>query len=243
LNYQAVDQATLAGSRTIETSSSPGSHPPKPQLTLRVGIIGPALDAAPLSDECRGAVRAQFDAVFAAVDDALADINAKEPCYAEGAHKVRLVCGLVEEADGLAIKARRAGWEVDAILPFPVASCRKHIGELGLDHPAKIIKRFETAREHATTLIALPEDRPIIHDKATPDSRAKHAERLREKAYVRSREFLLGQVDIIVAVWDAEDGGGAGERRASCPSSDQSQDPGGVDLDRRGFRAGLPPDH
>lgn len=176
-------------------------------MTLRVGIIGPALDAAPLSDECRAAVRAQFDVVFAAVDEALAEIKTNEPCYAEGAHKARLVCGLLEEVDGLAVEVLPPNWDFDAILPFPEANCRKYLGQLNLPHSPKIVRKFDAACKRATTLIALPETRQAIHNQIRSADRERLAERLREKAFIQSRTFLLGQIDVLIAVWDGLDDG------------------------------------
>src|SRR5258707_2615267 len=87
-----------------ETAASPPTpHPPKPRLTLRVGISGHRPKAEKFPQESFARVREQLGATFAAIDRALVALTTSNaPFYADVPHKVRLVSGLAQSADQMA---------------------------------------------------------------------------------------------------------------------------------------------
>lgn len=196
--------------------SPPTPHPPKPRLTLRVGISGhrPKPEKFPQSSFAR--VREQLGATFAAIDQALIALaTSNVPFYDPGPHKVRLVSGLAEGADQMAVDARPPGWDLDAILPFPLERYRQDFERSAMDPTVNVAASFETVLGKATTVVQLPEI--PVERRANPSEAA--AQEANEAAYAQLGVFLIRQIDVLVAVWDGygEDGpGGTGDviRRA-----------------------------
>src|SRR6267143_2134271 len=94
------------------------SHPPKPRLTLRVGITGHRPNK--LDDRAIQRIRQLLPEVFGWIDKAAADIlRDNAAVYAEAAPVIRLICGFAEGADQMAVAACPSGWRIEAILPFP----------------------------------------------------------------------------------------------------------------------------
>src|SRR5439155_12127039 len=93
-------------------------HPPKPRLTLRVGITGHRPNK--LDDQAVKRIGQLLPEVFGWIDKAAADILFDNAAvYAETAPVIRLICGFAEGADQMAVAARPGGWRIEAILPFP----------------------------------------------------------------------------------------------------------------------------
>jgi hypothetical protein len=188
-----------------------GNHPPHPVLTLRVGISGhrPKPDKMPV--EAFALVRGRLREVFTAMDDAL--IAAKrdnKAFYATDPHRVRVVSGLAEGADQFAVNERLPGWEVDAILPFPLESYLHDFEQSAIDKKTDVTGDFKTVLAQADTVVQLPEDSRIARGLVTPQSDEKRYWMLRNQGYANLGRFLLGQCDILVVVWDGlpEDGPG-----------------------------------
>ena len=198
----------------------PTRNAPKPRLTLRVGISGHRPKPEKFSQGSFARVREQLGATFAAIDQALVALGTSNASfYAAAPHKVRLVSGLAEGADQLAVDARPAGWDLDAILPFPIDIYRQDFQHSAIDPGVSVVDAFEAALGRATTVVQLPEDPQLARPSASPQQNAAEYQRLRDNAYARLGVFLLHQVDVLVAVWDGrgEDGpGGTGDviRRA-----------------------------
>ncbi len=104
------------------------AHPPRPRLVLRVGITGHRWDK--LDRAAKPLLLAQIAAVLREVQDLVARIgNDAESGYrspeagearAEPATmEIRLISALAEGADRLLVEAAPAGWQLQAILPFP----------------------------------------------------------------------------------------------------------------------------
>ena len=105
-------------------------HPPKPRLTLRVGITGHRPNK--LSGPAVARVRQQLPRVFAAIAKSADDIlAANAEFYAAQPPAMRLVSGFAEGADQMAVAACPAGWRIEAILPFPVEEYLKDFEHLG----------------------------------------------------------------------------------------------------------------
>src|SRR5215510_5513388 len=104
--------------RPMPRPASITAHPPKPRLTLRVGITGHRPNK--LNGSSADRVRRQLPEVFAAVERAAATIrHDSAPFYAQEPASIRLISGYAEGADQMAVAACPAAWAVEAILPFP----------------------------------------------------------------------------------------------------------------------------
>jgi hypothetical protein len=188
-------------------------------LTLRVGISGHRPKPGKLTPGAFPMLRRRLREVFDTVDAALvAAKRANAAFYADepGAppHRVRLVSGLAEGSDQLAIAARPSTWALDAILPFPLESYRRDFRASAVDRKTDVTADFEAALAQARTVVQLPEDPRVARGAVTPEIDSKLYWELRDEGYSRLGEFLLGQVDILVAVWDglpAEGPGGTAE--------------------------------
>ena len=98
-------------------------HPPKPRLTLRVGVTGHRPNKLPKADLPR--IERQLRDVCAAIETAVANAyDANKAVYAAapaGAkpYAVRLISGFAEGADQMATASCPPDWTVEAVLPFP----------------------------------------------------------------------------------------------------------------------------
>ena len=103
-------------------------HPPKPRLTLRVGITGHRPNKLPKADLPR--IERQLRDAFAAIEAAVAkaydankavyaSVPAADPPATTKPYRIRLISGFAEGADQIAVAACPADWIVEAILPFP----------------------------------------------------------------------------------------------------------------------------
>ncbi len=159
---------------------------PKP-IALNVGITGhraPVL-TAPLLETLEPLV----DEVFRQLREAVLKIQEAEDAYdsatpASQRHHTPLATG----ADQIAAKsARSSGYFVRALLPFEPDEYRKDFA------PGEELDEFERALEEADEIVALPGDRSDA-----------------EGAYVLVGELLIQEADILVAIWDGEEGHGPG---------------------------------
>src|SRR5712691_2304520 len=102
--------------RLMQNAAS--SHPPKPRLTLRVGVTGHRPNK--LFGAVVTRIRTQLPEVFAAIERAASTILANNaPLYAEEPAAFRLICGFAEGADQIAVATCPDSWRVEAVLPFP----------------------------------------------------------------------------------------------------------------------------
>src|SRR5262249_53500770 len=104
--------------RPMPPDPSASRHPPKPRLTLRVGITGHRpnkLYGAAVARTAR-----QLPAVFATIERTAARIlKDNESLYTQEPAAIRLISGFAEGADQMAVVACPPGWQIEAILPFP----------------------------------------------------------------------------------------------------------------------------
>jgi hypothetical protein len=170
------------------------NHPPKPRLTLRVGIAGHRPKPHRFPSAAVARVERQLREVFAAIDEALHAMHAEnQNIYAEKAPQVRLVSGMAEGADQLAVSARPEKWHVDAILPFPLANYMQDFQTSASGSRRDVRPEFQRALAQAQTVTELPEETGA-----------------REAAYARLGALLLRQIDLLIAVWDGGPAEGAG---------------------------------
>src|SRR5215468_7512621 len=104
--------------RPMPPDPSASRHPPKPRLTPRVGITGHRPNK--LHGAAAARIARQLPAVFATIERAAARIlKDSASLYTQEHAAVRLICGFAEGADQMAVAACPAGWQIEAILPFP----------------------------------------------------------------------------------------------------------------------------
>jgi hypothetical protein len=188
----------------------PDAHPPKPNLTLRVGITGHRPKPHEFPSSSFAFVERKLGKVFAFTDSTLAELkkensdSKKENSdYSEKPPKVRLVSGLAEGADQMAVAAKPANWDLDAILPFPREIYAADFKESAAGDKADVTSKFEEMFKGATTRVALPND-PRKPEETAADKTEDEYQRRRNAAYARLGEFLLRQIDVLVAVWDGK---------------------------------------
>ena len=159
---------------------------PRP-IKLNVGITGHRAGVlkAPLVRTLRPAVYA----VFGQLRDATLRLQETEAQFCSStAAQLNLHTALASGADQIAaICARSSGYFVRATLPFEAHEYRADFA-IGDE-----LDTFEQAVAAADEIVALPGDR------ADP-----------EGAYVRVGELLVREADVIIAIWDGEDGRGPG---------------------------------
>jgi hypothetical protein len=199
--------------RTAATIPPPelGPSPPRPALTLRVGIAGHRPKPGKLPESSFGFVQQRLREVFAAIDAALVEIaRGQSANYLDAPHRVRLVSALSEGADQLAVLARPSGWTVDAILPFPRESYLDDFRQSAAGDGRDVTAGFLACLAETTTVVELPEDALIRRKELSPATSPDEYQRRRNAGYVRLGGFLLRQVDLLVAVWDGLPEGGEG---------------------------------
>ena len=163
------------------------THPPRPRLTLNVGITGHR--AAILPPEIVNELVPTVDEVFRELAAAMGRVHAGEPAlFAPAQPKLRLHTPLASGADQLAARSARASaFEVRALLPFAPHDYR--------DDFAQGPERAEFEHElHAA-------DRVFF----LPGSRADEG-----RAYVLVGKAVVAAADILVAIWDGRPGNGPG---------------------------------
>lgn len=102
--------------------------------------------------------------------------------------RLRLHTPLATGADQIAaICARSSGYFVRALLPFEPTEYRKDFAD------GEELDGFEQALAAADEIVALPGDRSDL-----------------EGAYVLVGESLVGTADVVIAIWDGEEGRGPG---------------------------------
>jgi hypothetical protein len=166
-------------------------HPLKPRLTLRVGITGHRPNKLPKAELPR--IERQLREAFAAIETAVAKAyDANKAVYAGAAsadakpYRIRLISGFAEGADQMAVAACPADWTVEAILPFPKDEYLKDFEQSAIGDGRDVRGEFIASLARAAVVTELP----------TPQER--------NQGYVLCGNFLLRQIDVLIAVWDGE---------------------------------------
>jgi hypothetical protein len=169
-----------------EAVATPSAEAPRPVI-LNVGITGHR--AGVLTAPVVRTLRPIVYTVFRELQQAALRLQETEDrlCSATPA-RLLLNTALATGADQLAaICGRSSGYFVRAILPFEAREYRKDFAA------GDEIDGFEQALQAADEIVALPGDR------GDP-----------EAAYVLVGEALVENADILIAIWDGEEGRGAG---------------------------------
>ena len=156
-------------------------------IVLNVGITGHR--AHMLGDRGKGALKGVVDQVFRELRDATLKVQRKDASFSSATPaELRLHTGLASGADQIAARsARSSGYTVRALLPFSAEDYRQDF-EIGDE-----LDEFERALDAADEVVALPGDR------AAP-----------EDAYVLVGKTMIEAADVIVAIWDGQEGRGPG---------------------------------
>jgi len=166
-------------------------HPAKPRLTLRVGITGhrpnklPNADLPRIERQLREA-SAAIEAAVATAYDANKAVYSGEPGANAKPYRLRLISGFAEGADQMAVAACPADWTVEAILPFPKDEYLKDFEKSAVGDGRDVRDDFLSSLARASVVTELP----------TPPER--------NHGYVLCGNFLLRQIDVLIAVWDGE---------------------------------------
>lgn len=200
-------------------------HPPKPRLTLRVGVTGKRV--IPKSERER--ICKSLAGVFDALGHFLIDCHRKEAeFFSAEPPLLRIICGMAEGADQIAarIATKRYAKEKEeeqknirreietrlaAILPFARVEFEKDFrhdpalpnGPERTDAEAtEVVRQFEALlSDEAIESVLEINDEAILHA-ADPNDR--------DRGYESLRDVLLEHTDVLVAVSDDVDGGSGG---------------------------------
>jgi len=176
----------------MPSDSSLSQHPPKPRLTLRVGVTGhrPHKLAGALATR----IRTQLPEVFAAIEQAASTILANSASlYADEPAAFRLVSGFAEGADQIAVATCPAGWQIEAILPFPRDDYQRDFAASAAGDGRDVRDEFRQSLAKAAVVTELP----------APSGP-------RDQGYADAGGFMLRQIDILIAVWDGKPAKAAG---------------------------------
>jgi hypothetical protein len=170
-------------------------HPPKPRLTLRVGIVGHRPDKLGTDT---GRIEEQLKKVFDAITtSADAILTAGKDCYALEPPVIRLVSGFAEGADRMAVRLCPDGWQIEAILPFPKNTYVATFSGNGVAADAESSFAEILKKANVITELSHPLDRVDAH-RSHADQEARH----REQGYVDAGGYFLRQIDLLIAIWD-----------------------------------------
>lgn len=171
----------------VGTVPDAGDNPPKPKLTLNVGITGHRASILPPS--LLQALEPVVTELFVQLRDALHRVHAAEPAIFDATPPlVRLHTPLASGADQLAAtSARSAGYHVRALLPFDPEEYSNDFAE------GRELEEFRNQLRDADEFFALPGER-IDGD----------------SGYVMVGKAVVAASDILVAIWDGGEGKGPG---------------------------------
>ena len=167
--------------------ATPGLHPPKARLALRVGITGHRPNRLHQAQQAvlRGRVRDVLEGIRQMV---LAWQRANPSLFSKEPPPLRLVSSLAEGADRVAAEeALSAGWELQSPLPFPKEEYEKDFASSeSKDAFAELIRR-------ATAVMELDGSRD-----GEP------------AAYLAAGRMMLNHCNVLLAVWDGQQAHGEG---------------------------------
>src|SRR5262245_42716555 len=163
------------------------SHPPKPRLTLRVGITGHRPNKLTAAMTAR--VQKQLPEIFAAIARTAASMRAQSASiYADDPALFRMISGFAEGVDQIAVAASPAGWRIEAILPFPRWEYLKDFTTSAAGDGRDVRDEFLKSLARASVVTEI--------DDAPPWNR--------DQGYAKAGSFMLRQIDVLVAGWDGK---------------------------------------
>ncbi|MBG1233909.1 hypothetical protein [Aestuariivirga litoralis] len=171
-------------------SAATPAHMPLPRLAINIGISGHRPNK--LDKAGHNLVAQKFSDLAAMIDAEVRTITKGDEgrFYDGAAPLIRMVTGLAEGSDRLVLAHMPESWQFEAVLPLP------------REDYAKDFKG--AARTEFTALLK----------KAVSVTELSSGGRERNESYAAQGEFLIRQVDLLVAIWDgkqADGKGGTGE--------------------------------
>lgn len=162
-------------------------HPPRPTLTLNVGITGHRANILPAGAIAK--LSASLDMVFLRLREAVERLHTEEQVVFSGAApQLRLHTPLATGADQLAAEsAHRFDYQVRALLPFD---------------PSEYSRDFAEGKEHAQFAQHLGAADEVF---ALPGERGQE-----DHAYTMVGKAVIAAADVLIAVWDGREGNGPG---------------------------------
>lgn len=179
-------QDQVPAPRPVLQIAKAGLHPPKPRLTLNVGITGHRATVLPAGvADLLGPV---VEDVFRRLRDATRHLHSVEKVLFDAAQpQLRLHTPLATGADQVAADGARAnGYTIRALLPFAPDDYAK-------DFQGQELDEFREQLAKASSIFALPGDRSDDED-----------------AYVMVGKAIVAAADVLVAIWDGGAGNGPG---------------------------------
>src|ERR1700690_4146269 len=171
---------------------------PKPRVALHIGIAGHR--ANKLGPESRTAVEHALRTLYEMIGEAIVKIalETQDRIYSTAAPLIRIVSGLAEGADRIAITAAPADWRLEAILPMPRSGyAPEFMGKAAASDSNAESERLLARAASVTELPLLPGI--DVRDDAG-----------RALPYQALAAFLVRQIDLLVAVWDGRQAAGPG---------------------------------
>jgi hypothetical protein len=167
-------------------------------MAMQIGIAGHRSNK--LDSESRTAVDHALRTLYAMIGEAIAKIalETQDRIDSTAAPLIRIVSGLAEGADRIAITAAPADWRLEAVLPIPRSEYVRDF--LGAAAASDSNAEFESLLARAASVTELPLLPGVdVRDDA---GRAQH--------YNALAAFLIRQIDLLVAVWDGRQADGPG---------------------------------
>jgi hypothetical protein len=166
--------------------------PPKPRLTLRVGIAGHRPDK--LDDKAVARVKRWLPEVFVAIDAAAKQIlSDNADCYAEEPPALRLVSGFAQGTDQIPVRLCPAAWRIEAILPFAKDTFLDSFTD---SEAAEVRNAFAEILKAAHT----------VTEVVPPATGEKHphlpGRETRGYGYADGASYFLRQIDLLIVAWD-----------------------------------------
>jgi hypothetical protein len=166
--------------------------PPKPRLTLRIGIAGHRPDK--LDDKAVARIEMGLPAVFVAIDAATQQIVTDNiDCYERERPAIRLVSGFAQGTDQIAVRLCPTGWRVEAILPFAKDT---FLDSFAGSEAADVRGAFADVLKAAHTVTEL----------VPPATSDKHqhlpSKESRGHGYADAASYFLRQIDLLIVAWD-----------------------------------------
>ncbi|MFY9826982.1 MAG: hypothetical protein WAM82_36860 [Thermoanaerobaculia bacterium] len=174
--------------KSKQGSSGNGHNPPKPTLTVRIGVTGHRTDKLPPPGEdqqLRDAIRQVLEEIREITLEIFSHSQREKPnfeTYSSEQPCLRLVSPLAEGADRL-VAEEALGLSMELHCPLPFSR-----DEYTKDFPTKASQEaFENLLSKATRVFEL--DGPEDEDR-------------RDEAYLMAGRTVLRQCDVLIAIWD-----------------------------------------
>jgi hypothetical protein len=161
------------------------SHPPKPRLTLRVGITGHRPNK--LSGVAITRIKSHLPPIFQAVDSTAKEIlRTNATVYSTDPPIIRLISSLAQGVDQIAVSTCPSNWQVEAVLPFPMEEYLKDFAATGDNYNARAVFLEDLQKASVVTTLPYPKSGR------------------RANGYTEAGGYLLRQIDVLIAVWDGK---------------------------------------